>query len=48
MTDIVALQWIFGVVAILAAGVVGGKIIYVLGGAFLDVLDEVIENGGDE
>jgi len=45
--DIVTIQWLAGLAAILVTGVVAGKIVYVVGGWFLDMLDDCIEHGDD-
>lgn len=45
--DLVTIQWLAGLAAILFFGVLGGRIIYVVGGRLLDMLDDCIEHGDD-
>ena len=40
--------WLSAIVGILAAGVVLGRVVYVVGGFILDMLDDSIEHGDDE
>lgn len=46
--DLVTIQWLAGLAAILAAGVVLGRVVYVVGGWLIDMLDDSIEHGNDE
>lgn len=45
--NLVTIQWLAGLAAILVTGVIAGKIVYVVSGWLLDMLDDSIEHGDD-
>lgn len=43
----IMIQWLLTVALILAAGVVLGRVVYIVGGWLIDMLDDSIEHGDD-
>ena len=45
--DLVTIQWLAGLAAILVTGVVLGRVVYVVGGWLIDMLGDSVEHGDD-